>query len=47
MPEALFWRAVRSLRVAEPDLGVKPLLAKLWDQQLDLGAGSPSRCARR
>ena len=30
--------AVRALRVAEPDLGLKPLLAKLREQQPDLGA---------
>ena len=30
--------AVRGLRVAEPDLGLKPLLAKLREQQPDLGA---------
>ena len=30
--------AVRALRVAEPDLGFKPLLAKLREQQPDLGA---------
>ena len=30
--------AVRRLRVTDPDLGVKPLLAKLREQQPDLGA---------
>eukprot|EP00964_Phaeocystis_antarctica_P017603 scaffold9735_cov54-Phaeocystis_antarctica.AAC.2 len=32
--------AVRGLRVAEPDLGFKPLLAKLQEQQPDLGAAT-------
>ena len=32
--------AVRELRVAEPDLGFKPLLAKLQAQQPDLGAAT-------
>ena len=32
--------AVRGLRAADPDLGVKPLLAKLREQQPDLEAGS-------
>mmetsp|Transcript_36012 Transcript_36012/g.84981 ORF Transcript_36012/g.84981 Transcript_36012/m.84981 type:complete len:83 (+) Transcript_36012:107-355(+) len=32
--------AVRGLRVAEPDLGFKPLLAKLRAQQPDLGAAT-------
>ena len=36
-PDALL-EAVRGLRVAEPDLGFKPLLAKLREQQPDLGA---------
>ena len=40
--------AVRGLRVAEPDLGLKPLLAKLREQQPDLGAEqTPRRSARR
>eukprot|EP00964_Phaeocystis_antarctica_P134065 scaffold98304_cov30-Phaeocystis_antarctica.AAC.1 len=34
-PDALL-EAVRGLRVAEPDLGFKPLLAKLREQQPDL-----------
>ena len=38
--EALLVEAVRTLRVADPDLGVKSLLAKLREQQQDLGAGS-------
>ena len=38
-PEALL-EAVRGMRVAEPDLGFKPLLAKLREQQPDLRAGS-------
>ena len=32
--------AVRALRVADPDLGLKPLLAKLREQQPDLEAGT-------
>ena len=32
--------AVRGLHVADPDLGVKPLLAKLREKQPDLGAGN-------
>ena len=32
--------AVRGLRVADPDLGLKPLLAKLREQQPDLGAAT-------
>ena len=32
--------AVRGLHVADPGLGVKPLLAKLREQQPDLAAGS-------
>ena len=39
MSEALL-EAVRGLRVADPDLGVKPLVAKLQEQQPDLGAGT-------
>ena len=31
---------MRGLHVADPDLGVKPLLAKLREQQPDLGAGN-------
>ena len=38
-PDALI-EAVRGLRVAEPDLGFKPLLAKLRQQQPDLGAAT-------
>tara|TARA_B100000795_G_scaffold8853_1_gene6268 strand:- start:1127 stop:2197 length:1071 start_codon:yes stop_codon:yes gene_type:complete len=38
-PDALL-EAVRGLRVAEPDLGFKPLLAKLRQQQPDLGAAT-------
>eukprot|EP00964_Phaeocystis_antarctica_P105187 scaffold70237_cov57-Phaeocystis_antarctica.AAC.4 len=38
-PGALL-EAVRGLRVAEPDLGFKPLLAKLQEQQPDLGAAT-------
>ena len=38
-PEILL-EAVRGLRVAEPDLGFKPLLAKLRKQQPDLGAAT-------
>ena len=39
MSETLL-EAVRALRVADPDLGQKPLLAKLREQQPDLGAGT-------
>jgi len=39
MSEALL-EAVRGLRVAEPDLGFRPLLAKLREQQPDLGAAT-------
>ena len=38
-PDALL-EAVRGLRVAEPDLGFKPLLAKLREKQPDLGAAT-------
>ena len=38
-PEVLL-EAVRGLRLAEPDLGFKPLLAKLQAQQPDLGAAT-------
>eukprot|EP00964_Phaeocystis_antarctica_P158808 scaffold129674_cov66-Phaeocystis_antarctica.AAC.2 len=38
-PDALL-EAVRGLRVAEPDLGFKPLLAKLREQWPDLGAAT-------
>ena len=37
--EALL-EAVRGLRVADPDLGFKPLLAKLREKQPDLGAAT-------
>ena len=37
---ATLLEAVRALRVAFPDLGQKPLLAKLRGQQPDLGAGA-------
>ena len=39
MSETLL-QAVRALRVADPDLGQKPLLAKLREQQPDMGAGA-------
>ena len=39
MPDRLL-EAVRALRVADPDLGQKPLLAKLREQQPALGAGT-------
>eukprot|EP00964_Phaeocystis_antarctica_P162263 scaffold136240_cov90-Phaeocystis_antarctica.AAC.1 len=39
MSDALL-EAVRGLHVADPDLGPKPLLAKLREQQPDLGAGN-------
>ena len=38
-PGALL-EAIRGLRVADPDLGFKPLLAKLREQQPDLGAAT-------
>ena len=38
-PAALL-EAVRGLRVVEPDLGFKPLLAKLREQQPDLGVAT-------
>ena len=41
MSDALI-EAVRGLRVADPDLGFKPLLAKLRAQQPDLGAATNS-----
>ena len=39
MSETLL-NALRGLRVANPDLGLKPLLAKLREQQPDLGAAT-------
>ena len=39
MSDALL-EAVRGLWLAEPELGPKPLLAKLREQQPDLGAGN-------
>ena len=39
MADALL-EAVRGLWLADPDLGPKPLLAKLREQQPDLGAGN-------
>ena len=38
-PDALL-EAVRGLRLAEPDLGLKPLLAKLREQRPELGAAT-------
>ena len=38
-PDALV-EAVRGLRIADPGLGFRPLLAKLREQQPDLGAGN-------
>ena len=38
-PDALL-EAVRGLRVAEPELGLKPLLAKLREQRPELGAAT-------
>jgi len=38
-PDALL-EAVRGLRVTEPELGLKPLLAKLREQRPELGAGT-------
>ena len=40
MPPAALLDAVRALRVAEPSLGVKPLAARLREQQPDLGAAA-------
>ena len=40
MSEEAILEAVRGLRVTEPDLGFKPLLAKLREQQPDLGAAT-------
>ena len=34
------FETVRGLHVADPDLGIRPLLAKLREQQTDLGAGT-------
>eukprot|EP00964_Phaeocystis_antarctica_P018662 scaffold10298_cov34-Phaeocystis_antarctica.AAC.1 len=39
-PDAALLEAVRGLRVTDPDLGFKPLLAKLRAQQPDLGAAT-------
>ena len=39
-PDAALLEAVRGLQVAEPGLGFKPLLAKLREQQPDLGAAT-------
>ena len=44
-PDALL-EAVRGLRVAEPDLGFKPLLAKLRAQQPDLALGAATNARR-
>ena len=38
--EATLLEAVRELRVADPDIDGKPLLAKLREQQPDLGAAT-------
>ena len=38
-PDALL-EAVRGLRLAEPELGLKPLLAKLREQRPELGAAT-------
>ena len=40
MAEDCLLEAVRGLRLAHPELGPKPLLAKLREQQLDMGAGN-------
>ena len=40
MSDAVLLEAVRGLRVTDPGLGPKPLLAKLREQQPDLGAGT-------
>ena len=39
--------AVRGLWLADPELGPKPLLAKLREQQPDLGAGNKEVRSRR
>ncbi len=44
-PDALL-EAVRGLRVTDPDLGPKPLLAKLREQQPNL-EWAPGRFGRR
>ena len=47
------YKAVRGLRLAYPGLGVKPILAKLREQQPELGAATKEvrkacgRCRRR
>ena len=40
MADGSLLEAVRGLRLADPELGPKPLLAKLREQQPDLGAGN-------
>ena len=40
MADGLILEAVRGLWLADPGLGPKPLLAKLREQQSDLGAGN-------
>jgi hypothetical protein len=40
MAEDCLLEAVRGLRLAHPELGPKPLLAKLREQHPDLGAGN-------
>ena len=40
MTEMVLLETVRGLRVADPDLGFKPLLANLREQQPDLGAAT-------
>ena len=40
MADGALLEAVRGLWLADPELGPKPLLAKLRDQRPDLGAGN-------
>ena len=40
MADGALLEAVRGLRLAHPELGPKPLLAKLREQRPDLGAGN-------
>ena len=47
MADGALLEAVRGLRLDHPELGPKPLLAKLREQRADLGAGNKARSARR
>jgi len=44
MAEDCLLEAVRGLRLAHPELGPKPLLAKLREQHPDLGGGRTLLC---